>query len=187
MTAIATAPTALAEEAEAFPLTVLKILFFTGFALVATVMSFVFLPVAGVAMAALVAWQGFRGLVWGSYRDFSLRVLSILAFSLFATVATVLAFVFLPAAGFALAALFLWRGFGSRGLARRTEMPAEPAPPTGNRAFDAYRADTLNRLEEERAAFEAFLERLRAAKDMTEFDAFMDGRARAARDISPEA
>lgn len=44
---------------------------------------------------------------------------------------------------------------------------------TGNTAFDAYRAETLKRLEDERAAFTAFLEQLRAAKDQAEFDQFM--------------
>ncbi|MEY4984832.1 MAG: hypothetical protein RIR62_3098 [Pseudomonadota bacterium] len=51
--------------------------------------------------------------------------------------------------------------------------------PTGNSAFDAYRAETLRRLEEEQAAFESFLSRLREAKDKQEFDAFMEERARA--------
>ncbi len=50
--------------------------------------------------------------------------------------------------------------------------------PTGNSAFDAYREDTLNRLEEEQRGFEAFLERLRAAKDKSEFDDFMDEQAK---------
>ena len=46
--------------------------------------------------------------------------------------------------------------------------------PTGNSAFDAYRRETLARLEEEQTAFEAFLERLRATRDQAEFDRFMD-------------
>lgn len=54
--------------------------------------------------------------------------------------------------------------------------------PTGNSAFDAYKADTLQRLEEEQEAFESFLQRLRDAKDKQEFDAFMDDRAKRARD-----
>ena len=45
--------------------------------------------------------------------------------------------------------------------------------PTGNSAFDAYREDTLRRLEEEQQNFESFLERLREAKDKAEFDQFM--------------
>lgn len=54
---------------------------------------------------------------------------------------------------------------------------------TGNAAFDAYKAETLRRLEEEQDAFEAFLQRLREAKDKSEFDAFMDERARKARNL----
>ncbi|MGX9354219.1 DUF2852 domain-containing protein [Roseobacteraceae bacterium S113] len=48
---------------------------------------------------------------------------------------------------------------------------------SGNSAFDAYKAETLQRLQDEQENFEAFLERLRAAKDKAEFDAFMDERA----------
>lgn len=51
---------------------------------------------------------------------------------------------------------------------------------SGNSAFDAYRQETLRRLEDEQQAFEAFLQRLRDAKDKQEFDAFMDSRAKAA-------
>ena len=47
------------------------------------------------------------------------------------------------------------------------------APSSGNTAFDEYRNDTLRRLEEEQREFKSFLERLRFAKDKTEFDAFM--------------
>ncbi len=50
---------------------------------------------------------------------------------------------------------------------------------TGNAAFDSYKADTLRHLEDEQEAFEAFLQRLRAAKDKTEFDTFMEDRAHA--------
>ena len=52
--------------------------------------------------------------------------------------------------------------------------------PSGNTAFDAYKEETLRRLEEEQHNFEAFLERLRDAKDKAEFDQFMDERAEAA-------
>jgi uncharacterized protein HemY len=44
---------------------------------------------------------------------------------------------------------------------------------TGNRAFDEYREQTLRRLEEEADEFQAFLERLREARDRAEFDQFM--------------
>ena len=46
-------------------------------------------------------------------------------------------------------------------------------PPSGNRAFDEYRADALRRLEEEQREFQEFLDRLRMAKDKAEFDQFM--------------
>lgn len=51
---------------------------------------------------------------------------------------------------------------------------------TGNSAFDSYKADTLSRLEEEQHRFEEFLERLRDAKDKSEFDDFMEERAKTA-------
>ncbi|GGL60816.1 DUF2852 domain-containing protein [Wenxinia marina] len=49
---------------------------------------------------------------------------------------------------------------------------------SGNSAFDSYRSETLRRLEDEQDAFEAFLERLRSARDKAEFDQFMDERSR---------
>lgn len=58
----------------------------------------------------------------------------------------------------------------------RSRMSAGPwnnGPSSGNRAFDDYRADTLRRLEEEQREFREFLDRLRFAKDKTEFDQFM--------------
>jgi hypothetical protein len=61
------------------------------------------------------------------------------------------------------------------------------APSSGNHAFDEYRSDTLKRLEEEQREFREFLERLRFAKDKTEFDAFMaERRNRPAQDSRPE-
>lgn len=58
--------------------------------------------------------------------------------------------------------------------------------PSGNSAFDAYKADTLRRLVEEQDNFEAFLERLREAKDKAEFDQFMEDRAKAASNVREE-
>jgi hypothetical protein len=55
-----------------------------------------------------------------------------------------------------------------------------PLKSTGNRAFDQYREDTLRRLEEEVEEFQAFLQRLRHAKDKAEFDQFMAERRGAA-------
>ena len=48
-----------------------------------------------------------------------------------------------------------------------------PRPSSGNHAFDDYRKETLQRLEEEQREFRGFLDRLRFAKDKTEFDQFM--------------
>lgn len=103
--------------------------------------------------------------------------------------AMVLGFVLFWPIGLALLAYMIWskRMFnGSCGAARRTRRHGGTTKPSGNTAFDAYKADTLRRLEEEQEAFEAFLGRLREAKDKAEFDQFMDDRARrAAQDAAP--
>lgn len=44
---------------------------------------------------------------------------------------------------------------------------------SGNAAFDAYKAETLKRLEAEQAEFAQHLERLRDARDREEFERFM--------------
>jgi hypothetical protein len=56
-------------------------------------------------------------------------------------------------------------------------------PSSGNHAFDEYRTETLRRLEEEQREFREFLDRLRFARDKTEFDQFMSERR--ARPASP--
>lgn len=100
--------------------------------------------------------------------------------------AMVLGFIFVWPVGLALLAYMIWskRMFSKsdRCNARRTFHQA--VRPSGNSAFDAYKAETLRRLEDEQRAFEEFLERLRDAKDKAEFDQFMDSRSK--RDI-PEA
>ena len=58
-------------------------------------------------------------------------------------------------------------------------------PSSGNRAFDEYRTETMKRLEEEQREFREFLERLRFAKDKTEFDQFMAERR--SRPATPDA
>lgn len=63
--------------------------------------------------------------------------------------------------------------------AKRTNFRNHSFKSSGNSAFDAYKSDTLRRLEEEQTSFEAFLQRLRQAKDKSEFDQFMDDRASA--------
>ena len=63
-----------------------------------------------------------------------------------------------------------WSGWGCKSRNRSA------APPSGNRAFDEYRAETLRRLEEEQREFVEYLERLRQARDKAEFDSFMADR-----------
>ncbi|WP_417249058.1 DUF2852 domain-containing protein [Celeribacter sp.] len=73
----------------------------------------------------------------------------------------------------------------SRHSSRRAAVYAMKS--SGNSAFDAYKTETLRRLEEEQDSFEAFLERLRAAKDKAEFDQFMEDRAKQADDeVTPD-
>ena len=57
---------------------------------------------------------------------------------------------------------------------------------SGNRAFDDYRTETLKRLEEEQREFRDFLDRLRFAKDKTEFDQFMAERRNRGHDAGPQ-
>ncbi|MGZ0189983.1 MAG: DUF2852 domain-containing protein [Alphaproteobacteria bacterium] len=47
---------------------------------------------------------------------------------------------------------------------------------SGNAAFDSYREETLNRLQEEQNAFGDFMERLKRARDQEEFERFMNER-----------
>lgn len=103
--------------------------------------------------------------------------------------AMVLAFIFVWPIGLALLAYMIWSKnmfcvsrTRSRGHCRSRRSYSYSTQSTGNTAFDTYRADTLRRLEEERRNFEAFLHRLREARDKAEFDQFMDERARAARE-----
>lgn len=105
----------------------------------------------------------------------------------------VLGFIFVWPVGLAVLFYMIWskrmfnKSHSCRGHARRTFHAASAFKSSGNSAFDAYKADTLRRLEEEQNSFEAFLERLRAAKDKSEFDQFMDDRARkAAADVSSD-
>jgi len=98
-------------------------------------------------------------------------------------IATVLGFIFFWPIGLALLAYMIWskRMFSGK-CARRTRTSAKHAfRSSGNSAFDSYKADTLRRLQEEQENFESFLQRLREAKDKSEFDAFMDERAKAAK------
>jgi predicted CopG family antitoxin len=72
------------------------------------------------------------------------------------------------------------KGYFSAGAALPTARRARSAGyafrSSGNQAFDAYKAETLRRLEDEQKAFEEFLQRLREARDKAEFDQFMKER-----------
>lgn len=112
--------------------------------------------------------------------------------------AMVLGFIFFWPVGLALLAYMIWskrmfsKGCGwsrndahhhmSRCHARRHGFRS-----SGNTAFDAYKADTLDRLEREQEEFETFLKRLRESKDKAEFDQYLDERARAAQETDTSA
>ncbi|WP_171204923.1 DUF2852 domain-containing protein [Ruegeria sp. HKCCA0235A] len=95
--------------------------------------------------------------------------------------AMVLGFIFFWPVGLALLAYMIWsKRMFNKSCSRRKSWHSHMSAmkPSGNSAFDAYKADTLARLEREQQDFEAFLRRLRDAKDKAEFDEFMDERAR---------
>ena len=94
----------------------------------------------------------------------------------------VVAFIIFWPLGLALLFFLLWseRMGKSKSWAQRHMGYGVGFKPSGNSAFDNYKAETLRRLEEDQAAFEAYLQRLRDAKDKSEFDQFMDERARKA-------
>lgn len=92
----------------------------------------------------------------------------------------VIGFVFFWPVGLAILGYMIWSNrmfaskksiWGSRnfGLGFRS---------SGNVAFDNYKAETIRRLEEEQAAFDDFVKRLRESKDKAEFDQFMEDRNR---------
>ncbi len=120
------------------------------------------------------------------------QVLSTLLYGAFAISVTAIAFSHFWPAGVALAVILGWRGgFVPMGRGEdpareiiaeiRGLSPEARARSSGNASFDAYRTDTLERLEEEQENFSDFLDRLRDARDQREFDGFMDSRAAAAR------
>jgi hypothetical protein len=101
--------------------------------------------------------------------------------------AMVLGFIFFWPIGLALLAYMIWskRMFKSSCNAMTHLSNRHMSKSSGNAAFDAYKSETLRRLEEEQDNFEAFLKRLRDAKDKAEFDQFMNDRA-TANDAAPE-
>ena len=115
----------------------------------------------------------------------AVQILSTILFAAFAISVTIVALVFFLPAGIALAVFLGWRGgFAPQSLGR-TGGPAQRAevtqpvqrPSADNESFAAYKQSTLDRLEKEQESFDAFLTKLRAARERTEFDQFMEDRA----------
>jgi Protein of unknown function (DUF2852) len=107
----------------------------------------------------------------------------------------ILGFIFWWPLGLATLAYLLWSGrmgcwrrgevgrwHGGERMREAAQWWRQP-PSSGNRAFDEYRTETLRRLEEEQREFREFLDRLRFARDKTEFDQFMAERG--TRSASP--
>jgi len=99
----------------------------------------------------------------------------------------VLSFILFWPAGLAILFYLIWSGrmrcwknsYRSRWHNKRSERGHahhHRSASTGNSAFDEYREETLRRLEDEQGEFESFLDRLRQAKDKSEFDQFMQDR-----------
>jgi hypothetical protein len=103
--------------------------------------------------------------------------------------AMILGFIFFWPLGLALLFYMIWsdRMFSKSHSCSRSKSFYRRDASSGNAAFDAYKADTLRRLEEEQQQFEAFMDRLRAAKDQSEFDEFMKDRSRKTEDKSTQA
>ncbi|MEO0388893.1 MAG: DUF2852 domain-containing protein, partial [Pseudomonadota bacterium] len=101
--------------------------------------------------------------------------------------AMIVGFIFLWPVGLALLFYMIWSNRMSCSNSPRRSYRFDTGRSTGNTAFDAYRDETLKRLEEEQSAFKGFLERLRKAKDQAEFDDFLAERRQkpAAGDEAP--
>ena len=127
----------------------------------------------------------------------AVQILSIIGFGVFSIVGVSLAFSENWIAGIVVAAIVTgtWastRTFGGKGFTgrKRAKKVASVAPHTsagsssGNASFDAYRSDMIARLEQESRDFDDFLIRLREARDASEFDQYLDDRAKSAKTVS---
>lgn len=92
-------------------------------------------------------------------------------------VAMILGFVLAWPVGLAILGYMIWSKRMTCGHRYHARYSARS---TGNSAFDAYRDETIRRMEDEQAAFRDFVARLREAKDKAEFDQFMAERAQSA-------
>lgn len=120
------------------------------------------------------------------------QILSVIGFGVFSIVAVSLAFSENWIAGLVVGVVLaaIWSGsrtFGGRNhvdqgtahIMAQLKPGVREEKSSGNSSFDAYKAETLARLEEESREFDDFLARLRAARDASEFDQFMTDRAKA--------
>lgn len=92
--------------------------------------------------------------------------------------AMVLGFIFLWPVGLAILFFMIWSNRMSCSSKFKNHRRWNRDNSTGNSVFDAYRVETMKRLEEEQGAFHSFMTRLRKAKDQAEFDQFMDDRVK---------
>lgn len=90
--------------------------------------------------------------------------------------AMVLGFIAFWPVGLAILGYMIWSKRMIGCSSKRRYRASYHAAPTGNMAFDAYREETLKRLEDEHTEFMTFLQKLREAKDKAEFDQFMEQR-----------
>ena len=90
--------------------------------------------------------------------------------------AMILGFIFIWPLGLAILFYMLWSNRMQHSFFKCNRNSRKMGS-SGNTAFDAYKEDTIKRLNDEQTAFNNFLQRLRDAKDKTEFDQFMDQRA----------
>lgn len=111
----------------------------------------------------------------------AVQILTVIFYAGFAISVSIVAMAMFGLIGMALALFLAWQWGRVAAFGRSAPSPdlaTDTAPtPTGNAAFDSYRAETLARLEAEQADFVAFLDRLRRARDAEEFDSFMKDRA----------
>ncbi len=122
----------------------------------------------------------------------AVQILAIIGYTGFAIPVSIIAMDQFGFLGIALTAFLAWQwtriaAFGGHRSIGQTVEDLKPqvdvqmSTTSGNASFDRYRDELMDRLREEQTQFECFLERLRTAKDKSEFDQFMDDRARVIR------
>ena len=116
------------------------------------------------------------------------QILAIIGFTGFAIPVSIIAMDQFGILGILLAAFlaYQWTRLAGIGSDARLAEVVDMGKPTvddrpatsGNRSFDTYRKELLDRLEQEQVSFDGFLDRLRDAKDKSEFDTFLVERER---------